>query len=319
LGTNNITLTLTVATGETATCNAVITVEPGDVLPGGWSATDIGTSSGGNDYSFDPCTTNTNGEFVITGSGNNATSSTTDNVAFAGQTLCGDGTITAKVESVTPNGYGGLMIRESTNAGAKSVAVFSNLSSILRHETRYATNGPKQVNSFFKPSPTWLRLQRMGNWVFAYYSTTGMPGTFQYVHGVFVSMQNCVEIGLASFTYLPGAQTDATFSNVSIMGNTGGLSINEPAGVTETDKLALQGAIRIYPNPGQGNLTVQFDQPLDRASQMTLYNTLGQLLETKQIVAGTNFVEWHLDYLPSGAYWIQVQGRDKLLPLVIQQ
>jgi hypothetical protein len=182
----NFTVPVTVAdaSGNVASCNANITVVIGDVLPGGWTASDIGNSgSMGNSTSFDPCATTTPsaGDFVITGGGNNATSSTTDNVAFAGQTICGNGTITAKIESISAGGYGGLMIRETTAAGAKQVAIFSNMSSILRHEARYTTNGPKQVGSFFKPNPIWLRLQRQGDWIFAYYSTTGSTLTNMYM------------------------------------------------------------------------------------------------------------------------------------------
>ena len=146
------------AAGNTDNCTANIQVEIGDGLPDGWTSTDIGAVTIGNEYSFDPCAGvgNGNGEFAITGSGNNAITSTSDNVAFASQSICGDGMITAKVESVTPDGYGGLMIRETSSPGARQVAIFSNLSNILRHEARYTSNGIKQVNSFYKPSPVWL-------------------------------------------------------------------------------------------------------------------------------------------------------------------
>ncbi|NBC08389.1 MAG: T9SS type A sorting domain-containing protein, partial [Bacteroidetes bacterium] len=89
---------------------------------------------------------------------------------------------------------------------------------VLRHESRKTANAAKTVQSHYRPFPFWLRLQRMGDWVFAYYSTTGT--SFNYVHAVYVPMDNCVEIGLASFTYLPNAQTEAVFSNVSISGST---------------------------------------------------------------------------------------------------
>jgi hypothetical protein len=97
------------------------------------------------------------------------------------------------------------MIRETTDAGAKQVAIFSNMTYVLRHETRYTTNGPRQVNAFYKPAPFWLRLQRQGDWIFAYYSYNGV--SFSYVHGVFVPMSNCVEVGLASF-HLPAWAAD---------------------------------------------------------------------------------------------------------------
>jgi hypothetical protein len=38
--------------------------------------------------------------------------------------MCGNTTITAKVEDVSANGYGGVMIRENTAAGSKQVSLF---------------------------------------------------------------------------------------------------------------------------------------------------------------------------------------------------
>ena len=98
-----------------------------------------------------------------------------DNVAFTSYNMCGDFSITAKIEGVDPNGYGGLMIREGMEATAKQVALYSNMSNNLRHEVRYSANSPKQVANFFKPSPIWLRLERQGNWIFRNPSITYWP------------------------------------------------------------------------------------------------------------------------------------------------
>jgi len=311
LGSNTVTLTVTDAGGNTDNCTASILVESNEGLPNGWQSTDIGNTTLGNEYEFDPCA-NPNpadGDFAITGSGNNATSSTTDNVAFASQTLCGDGMITAKIESVTPNGYGGLMIRETTAAGSKQVSVFSNLTNILRHEVRYSTNGPKQVSSFYKPFPIWLRIQRQGNWIFAYYSNNG--SSFQYVHGVFVPMQSCVEIGLVSFTYLPNAQTEAVFSNVSIMGSNGALADDNGTHAInrvppKINRVPNEGPLHlsIYPNPTSQAFTLTFDNPLEQPTTLQLYNTFGQLVEEQRMEAGNVNLEWQVNHLPEGMYWI---------------
>jgi regulation of enolase protein 1 (concanavalin A-like superfamily) len=306
----NFTVPVTVAdaSGNVASCNANITVVIGDVLPGGWTASDIGNSgSMGNSTSFDPCATTTPGagDFVITGGGNNATSSTTDNVAFAGQTICGNGTITAKIESISAGGYGGLMIRETTAAGSKQVAIFSNMSSILRHEVRYTTNGPKQVSSFFKPNPIWLRLQRQGDWIFAYYSTTGVA--YQYVHAVMVPMQSCVEFGLASFTYLPGQQTDATFSNVSITG-TSGPNAQVP---TITEETTIRQQLSLYPNPTRGIANLVFEDGLSEDAMVILRSQVGQIIEQRQLRAGDFNTEWDVSALADGMYLFEIRQEGK--------
>ena len=308
-----IPVSVTDASNNTASCNASITVKIGDALPGGWTASDIGNSGTmGNSTSFDPCATTTPsaGDFVITGGGNNATSSTTDNVAFAGQTVCGDGTITAKIESISAGGYGGLMIRETTTAGSKQVAVFSNMSSILRHEARYTTNGPKQVSSFFKPNPIWLRLQRQGNWVFAYYSTTGVA--YQYVHAVMVSMQSCVEFGLASFTYLPGQQTNATFSNVSITGASGP-NAQVP---TITEEATSRQQLSLYPNPTRGIANLVFEDGLSEDATVTLRNQLGQVVEQRELRAGDYNTEWNVSALADGLYLFEIRQEGKAVQVL---
>jgi hypothetical protein len=311
--TRDVTYSITDVNGDNDNCTATLTIALGTTLPDGWNSSNIGSHPQGTDYGFDPCTNINpgNGTFTITGSGNNATSSTTDNVAFAAQSLCGDGSITAKIESVSPNGYGGLMMRESTAGGAKQVSIFSNLSNILRHETRYTTNGPRQVNSFFKPSPIWLKLERQGDWVFAYYSTTG--SNFQYVHGVFLPMQNCAEIGLASFTFMPNAQTEAVFSNVSVTGGNP-LNVEVPAitNEVESDKQLPS----LYPNPTRDITNLVFEDGLYKDATIILRNQLGQVVEQRQLRAGDYRTEWDVSSLADGLYLFEIRQEGKAVQVL---
>ncbi|HKK78866.1 MAG TPA: HYR domain-containing protein, partial [Phaeodactylibacter sp.] len=299
----SVGVTVTDASGNTGNCTANVSVTIGDDLPSGWASNDIGQVTVGNAYAYDPCTP-TNGEFTITGSGNNAVSTTTDNVAFASQQLCGNGMITAKVESVTPNGYGGLMMRESSAAGSKQVAIFSNLTNVLRHERRTATNGPKTVQAFYRPFPIWLRLQRQGVWVFAYYSTTG--SNFQYVHAVYAPMENCVEIGLASFTYLPNAQTETVFSNVSVEGSAALAGSGVPDfAQKETKQAGLQA--ELFPNPTSNAFILAFPEALTGEATAILRNQIGQVVAQRQLKPGDVTTEWDVRELPSGLYLLEVQ------------
>jgi len=303
------------AAGNSSSCIAMVKVELGEELPSVWTRSTIGSSTSGSIFNFDPCSglLPENGEFAITGSGNNATSSTTDNIAFVSQALCGDGSLTAKIESVDPNGYGGLMIRESTEASARQVAVFSNLTNILRHEVRYATNSPKQVSSFFKPNPVWLRLQRQDNWIFAYYSFDGI--NFQYVHGVMVSMQSCVEIGLASFTYLPNAQTEVVFSNVTISGSNGTLAIDDHEGHAINRIPPEPVNLSIYPNPSQGQFTLQLDQAASPGARVGIYNQYGQQVVQREIAEGSFQASFNLNDQPPGTYLLRMEA-DNRKPIV---
>jgi hypothetical protein len=209
-------------------------------------------------------------------------------------------------KSVQANGYGGLMIRETADAAAKQAAIFSNLTNILRHETRYTTNGPKQVSSFYKPSPFWLRLERQGDWIFAYYSTTGV--TFSYVHGVFVPMQECVEIGLASFTYLPNAQTEAVFSNVEVTGTGSTLTENEGAIAVENVADATSTvSLELFPNPAHYKFTLVLNRPLENNANVIILNLHGQVIDNRQMQAGAVQQDWETDGWAAGVYLLKLQ------------
>jgi regulation of enolase protein 1 (concanavalin A-like superfamily) len=308
VGTKTITLNMTDIHGNSSSCTSNVITEVSGVFADGWASTDIGQVTMGNDYWYDACEQPP--LYYVAGSGNNATGTTNDNVAFTSYNMCGDFTLTARLESVDPNGYGGLMVRENMDAGARQAALFSNLGSMLRHEVRYATNGVKQVNSFFKPGAIWLRIQRQGDWIFSYSSYDGT--NFQYVHAVFISLPNCVEAGMASFTYMPGSQTEAVFSNVSISGNTGGFSESDDNTIIlspeEAVALSSPSQIRseIWPNPNQGQFKLQFEEPLKEAATIAIYNHYGQQLHQQQIREGELQLELHLEELPAGTYWLRV-------------
>ena len=322
-GVNTVTLTVEDVNGNQSSCDAVVNVTIDDVFPEAWSSGDIGMVSIGNDYAYEPCGINTD-QFYITGSGNNAISSTTDNVAYVYQSLCGDGSIIAKIESVAPNGYGGLMIRETTNANSKQVSIFSNLTNSLRHEARYMGGANKVVQSFFKPLPYWLKLERQGDSVFAYYSSTG--SNFQYIHAVYVPMQHCVEIGLASFTYLPYAQTEAVFSNVMVSENNSGFSANKVIpqypltnveGKRSWDNITKPTAYTIFPNPARKEFIVQLSSPTEKTETLELYNTLGQLVETQALSIGQKKLIWDVSALPSGTYWLKAKNQNQLDKIIV--
>ena len=277
-------------------------------LPYPWEATSIGSGFGCDNFGFDEGTN----EFALAGCGNNAFPMNADNVAFANQTICGDGEISVKIESITNNGYAGLMIRETEDLNSKQVSIFSDLTNSLRHETRYSPGANKVVQNFIKPAPYWLKLQRQGDWVFAYYSSNGM--SYQYVHAVYVPMGYCVEVGMAAFTYLPAAVATATFSNVNVVGS--------PAPAMETPGIEIadmdrQQAARLFPNPAQSNVTVEFAPNAEASTYLTLRNELGQVIEQRQLEPAAFRTEWTVESLNNGVYFIEI-NRDGEVPQVLR-
>jgi hypothetical protein len=178
------------------------------------------------------------------------------------------------------------------------------------------------VQSFFKPSPTWLRIRRQGMWVHVEYSQNGMM--FLPVQSTMVSMQSCVEIGLASFTYQPFGQTTAVFSNVSTTGNIQGLTsggtatLGAASPVTPVNLYASKPLnLSVFPNPTNAEFTLSLDNPLEQDATVEIINLYGQVIAREVLAAGTLRQEWQTMDWASGTYMLRIQQANEV-PLVKQ-
>ncbi|MCB0556591.1 MAG: T9SS type A sorting domain-containing protein, partial [Phaeodactylibacter sp.] len=305
-----VLVTISDPSGNSDDCIAEVYVDKSYALPAPWASEDIGNPGTGNTYQFDPCTQPP--VFTIgAGAANNNLAS--DNIAFIKQNLCGDFSITTKVESITPNGYAGLMARESGATGSKMAGIYSNYTTLVRWEARTATNANKAVNFFQRPAPYWLRLTRVGNWVFGYYSFNGF--TFSIVTAQMIPMNSCLEVGMASFSNIPGSTATAVFSNVSVSG--GGPDIIQLPD-TEVDMAGVARNISLFPNPARERVTLSFSElqlgelsntssVLEPSVTVQLRNQLGQLLEQRQLAPGAERLDWDVSHLNPGLYLIEVQ------------
>ena len=292
--------------GETA-CMAMgeyFILLPSNNLPEPWTGTDVGNQGVGSSYSYDFC----DEEIIVTGGGLNWNSSaTSDNFAFVHQTLCGDGSITAKLESVSANGYGGVTIRETTAPGSKQVTMFSNLQNLIRWEQRQFTNAPKTVQSHSRPFPFWLKIERQGNWFFGYYSTTG-PNNFQIVQAVNIAMSTCAEVGLVTYSFNPIQAATATFSNVSVQGGFGGFAETPDfGGVEEAENTKLE----VFPNPATDIANIRFGTELTGTTTLRVRNELGQVVEQVRLETPATNTELNVSTYASGVYYIELltEGR----------
>ena len=135
-------------------------------------------------------------------------------------------------------------------------------------------------------------------------------------------MQNCVEIGLASFTYMPNTATTATFSYVNVSagngsfaeggGNTNDMTQNKPVWEPLND-------LTTYPNPAKDLINISIDEPLNQATTFQLYNAVGKLVGEEILEVGGTQLEWNVDHLPSGMYLLSDQSRAIAKPVVISR
>jgi hypothetical protein len=200
------------------------------------------------------------------------------------------------------------MIRESSAAGAKMVAVYSNLTNLLRRETRTVTNGARNSGTLFAAFPKWLRLVRQGDYIRAFYRNSN-SGNWTLFHQAYVPMGNCVEMGLAVFTTDPNGDATAVFSSVNYQSQ-GGQSLsapNIPGWTAETPEVVKAS---VLPNPVRGQFTLQFSKPLPTAGQATLLNEFGQRLLQQPLRAGERELGWDTGALPAGLYFLEVLTGD---------
>jgi hypothetical protein len=276
-----------------------------------WMTTDIGIQN--SDYDFNPCAAGPT-DYNISTDGYNLIPNTSDNMAFASLPLCGNGGIQARIESVT-GGYAGLMIRESSAPGAKMTAIYSNLTNLLRRETRYTTNGTRSSGLINAAFPTMLRLVRQGDYIRGFYKNTGAWTLF---HQVYLPMDHCVEMGLAVFSTDPFGTATATFDKVNFMS---GMNLSAPNTGPIADALADVQRARIAPNPTSGAFTLDFERPLELEATAVLHNELGQAIQQLQLPAGAVNHNFDGSGLPRGLYFLEVrdeQGYREVLKVVRQ-
>jgi RHS repeat-associated protein len=177
-------------------------------LPGGWADTDMGSASplGSATYS--------NGTFTVSGAGEGLLGSAVDSLHYVYQTMVGDGSIVARVTSITQNGEFGVMIRETLNPSATDA--FSCISTAYGAFLEYrATTGATPISQFEGlglPIPYWVKLVRAGSTFTGFVSPDGNNWT-QLGSSTTITMAQSVYVGLVVTGY--NSLTTTTFDSVS--------------------------------------------------------------------------------------------------------
>ena len=198
-------------------------------------------------------------------------------------------------------------MRENTDSDARSFGLYSNFSPNTQSQTRYLPGSNKVIQQHFGgPIALWLKIVRQGNWFFAYKSADG--NNYSYVHAVYLPMEYCIQVGMSSFSNVPGVETTATFSNIQI---NGGIA---PAGAPEGNQLEISFSdntvdaedIRLFPNPASNMITLDFGNTIDRATTIVLRNKLGQLIEQRQLEIPAMRAQWDISELVDGIYLLEI-------------
>jgi hypothetical protein len=298
-----VLVTVTDVNGNVNTCTSNITVNG---LPCGWSSNSnsIGCTS---DVIYAPGTgtwTNTASSCYY------ASPYTTDDIAFVQRTLCGNGSITALVNSIDAlaTGWAGVTMRESTAVGSKKAQLMTNLSNLSRREFRTATNGQAFPQQFPSQNRYWLRITRTGNQFVMYVSPNG---TAWYVVGAQnIVMGNCIEIGLVTTNYHFNSTVTTVFSNVSHSGAGSQMAMptnNGPAQLADNNA-TFEADFSVFPNPTSGELNLDLTHYIGRSVRIETYSLEGKLLHFTEMEEVQNTLErLDLKGFQSGMYLVKVK------------
>ncbi len=177
-----------------------------------------------------------------------------DQFHYAYKTLAGVGSIEAQVLSVSntdPWAKGGVMIRETLNAGSKFAAVYITPGNGCRFQARAdtgiaATSDTSVVTSQQTAikAPYWVKLERdvAGNFR-GYYSANGTAWTTMSWNPQNIPMASNVYIGLALTSHNNNATCTAKFSNVRTTGTVGAQWVNQDVGIASNAAEPLYVAV----------------------------------------------------------------------------
>ena len=230
----------TLATVQAADSKFSATAQVG-VVVSPWASEDIGGPG------ITGIASNSGGTFTVAGSGSDIWG-TSDQFRYVYQTLTGNGTITARVVSLTnTNGWAkvGVMIRNSLSASDQEAMMCITPSNGAAFQYRTTSGGSStNVNTTGFAAPYWVRLVRNGSTITGYRSADGVTWTEE--GSATITMGSTIYVGLEVDSHDNSALDTATFDNVSITQTTTTVASNaNPAvfgqPVTFTANVAVVG------------------------------------------------------------------------------
>ncbi|MBX2876324.1 MAG: hypothetical protein KTR30_29660, partial [Saprospiraceae bacterium] len=255
--------------GNTNTCTAQITVAG---QPCGFTATGIDCETGAA-ASYDPVAE------TFTLSAQDCNGYPDGEVSFVGTTLCGDGEIIVHVDAINPYARAGVVMMESSDPGARLVALVIDLSPRVRTEYRVNTNGALSSKNKNRSGVDWLRIVRTGNTFKTYTSTDG--DYWKKAHTIeYESFEDCIEVGLITYTKDVDEEAVAVFSQLEITGENSSYSQPAiPALATDARSLDTDVQLQVSPNPFSAQAKISFELSESAEVNLTIYNLQGQAVK----------------------------------------
>lgn len=235
---------------------------------------------------------NPDGTLSVSGAGADIWSFS-DEFRYVYKRLNGDGSITAKVESMIPtNGWAkvGVMIREAVGPSARHASTLVTPSNgISFHRRSIASDPTTKTDATGVTAPYWVRISRSGNTFTGEISSDGLTWESMTsdptASSEQIAMSNNVLIGLAVTSHASGILTVGEFSNVSTSGNVTGawqvadVGVEQPSNAAAPVYLALEDSTGrmqkvVHPDPAASQAAgwTEWEVPLSQFNSLNLGN-----------------------------------------------
>jgi hypothetical protein len=209
-------------------------------LPISWNDADIGGPTYPGSVSYD------HGVFTVDASGYDIWNNF-DQLHYVYQTLGGDGTIVARVDSVQYTDYwakAGVMMRQSLDADSPYAFMFVSPGAATNFQYRVAQGNYSGWNGNLGAyAPEWVKLVRTGDVMTGYASPDGT--NWSAVGSITVPMSAQIYVGLALTAHNSAAVNESTFDFVSVVQATPHLTAIDsgggPVGTYRADAYASGG------------------------------------------------------------------------------
>lgn len=292
--------------GNISSCESTVMVTEYILPPKPWQYEDIGYSYLEGTYRYYPCenlarvTSATNGVYYEE-----------DAQSFAYRKVCGPiAMVQAKIDSISGEGYSGVMLRQSTAPESPQVSILTSGSSLLRMEYRTVTGGTKEVTNLWAPFSRYFRLVKHPNRVEVQTSQNG--NSFQIIGQIDIQMGDCIEAGVTTLSLVDGEIVTGTFSKVKAKAFPVGALLQagiQGEGSFEEAPLAME----FFPNPGRNERRLRLTRPLHQAARIMILNELGQHVSDIRIPVDQQNIDISLQGLPAGLYIARLFTDDKQL------
>jgi regulation of enolase protein 1 (concanavalin A-like superfamily) len=187
-----------------------VTVSTPSSLPTGWQGTDIGS------VGVKGSAAENAGTFTVSGAGADVWG-TADALHYAYRTLPGNGTIVARVATLSGSQAWtkvGVMIRQTLAANSPQAFMLVSSAKGLAFQRRTSIGGSSTSTSAGGTAPRWVRLTRAGNVITAAVSTNG--STWTNVASDTFAISGAVQVGLAVSSHTTSQLATGTFDNVTV-------------------------------------------------------------------------------------------------------